>query len=105
MENLLKKLQEEAGLSEEQSAKVMVIIKDFMDKEGFDIDWEKFFKGKFEDFRGQAKSFFDSLSHRAAEYSDKLEDTVEDLAIQAKRTARDLSQKASDFLDDDKKKG
>lgn len=105
MDNLLKKLQEEAGLSEEQSAKVMTIIKDFMDDEGFEIDWEKFFKGKYEDIKDQAKSFFDTLSSKAAEYSDKLEDKVEDLAIQAKRTARDLSQKASDLLDDDKKKG
>jgi len=104
MENLLKRLQEEAGLSEDQAAKVMVIIKDFMDKEGFEIDWEKFFKGKYDDFKGQAKTFFDSLSHRASEYSNKLEDTVEDITIQAKRAARDISLKASEILDDDKKK-
>ncbi len=104
MENLLKKLQEEAGLSEEQAAKALVVVKDFMDKEGFDIDWEKFFKGKYDDFKGQAKSFFDILSDKASKYSDKLEDKVEDLTIQAKRTARDLSQKASELLDDDKKK-
>lgn len=104
MENLLKKLQEEAGLNEEQAAKVMVIIKDFMDKEGFEIDWEKFFKGKYVDLKGQAKTFFESMSHKASKYSNKLEDTVEDITIQAKRAARDISLKASEMLDDEKKK-
>jgi len=104
MENLLKKLQEEAGLSEEQATKALVVIKDFMDKEGFEIDWEKFFKVKYEDLKGQAKSLFDTISAKATEYSAKLEDKVEDITVQAKRTARDLSQKASDYLDDEKKK-
>jgi hypothetical protein len=103
MENLLKRLQDEAGLSDAQAAKVLEVVKDFMDKEGFEIDWDKFFKEKYADFKAQAKSFFDSLSERASQYTNKLEDTVEDLTIQAKRTARDLSQKASELLDDDKK--
>lgn len=104
MENLQKRLQEEAGLTEEQAAKVLAVVTDFMDKEGFDIDWEKFFKGKYHDIKGQAKVLLDVLSEKAEKYSDKLEDKVEDLTIQAKRTARDLSQKASDLLDDSKKK-
>lgn len=104
MENLLKRLQDEAGLTEEQAAKAFTVVKDFMDKEGFDIDWEKFFKEKYKDFKGQAKTFFDVLSDKAGKYSNKLEDKVEDLTIQAKRTARDLSQKASEMLDDTKKK-
>ncbi len=104
MEKLLKRLQDEAGLTEEQAAKAFAVVKDFMDREGFDIDWEKFFKDKYEDFKGQAKHFFDILSDRAEKYSHKLEDKVEDLTVQAKRTARDLSQKASEMLDDEKKK-
>lgn len=104
MENLLKRLQEEAGLTEEQSVNAMKVIKDFMDKEGIEIDWEKFFKEKYSDLRGQAKSLFDTFSKKAREYSDKIEDKVEDITIQAKRTARDVAQKASDILDDNKKK-
>lgn len=103
MEDLLKKLQEEVGLSEDQAVKTMKIFKEFMDKEGLDINWDKFFKGKYEDLKDQAKSLFDVFSKKANEYSNKLEDKVEDLTIQAKRTARDLSQKASEMLDDDKK--
>lgn len=104
MDNLLKRLQEEAGLTEEQSVKALAVIKDYMDKEGFEIDWEKFFKEKYGDLKGQAASFFDTLSKKANEYSNKLEDKMEDITIQAKRTTRDLSQKVSDYLDDEKNK-
>ncbi len=105
MDNLLKRLQEEAGLTEDQAVKALVVVKDYMDKEGFEIDWEKFFKGKYGDLKGQAKSLLEVLSKKANEYSNKLEDKMEDITIQAKRTARDLSQKASEYLDDDHKKG
>lgn len=104
MENLLKRLQDEVGLTEEQAVKTISVVKDFMDKEGLAIDWEKFFKNKYDDLKDQAKSLFDVLSDKAREYTNKIEDTVEDLSVQAKRAARDLSQKASDYLDDDKKK-
>lgn len=104
MENLLERLKNEAGLTDEQSIKAMEIIKEFMDQEGIEIDWEKFFTGKYDSLKGHAKSVFDMLSKKAREYSDAIEDKVEDITIQAKRTARDLSQKASDMLDDTKKK-
>lgn len=104
MDNLLKRLQEEVGLSEEQAAKALTVVKDYMDKEGFEIDWEKYFKEKYGDLKDQAKTFFDVLSKKASEYSVNLEDKVEDITIQAKRTARDLSQKVSEYLDDEKKK-
>lgn len=104
MENLLKKLQDEAGLTEEQAVKTLSIVKDFMDKEDLNIDWEKFFKSKYENLSGQAKSFFDVLSEKASQYSNKLGDKVEDLASQAKHATKDLTQKASDYLDDDNKK-
>ena len=104
MEDLLKKLQEEAGLSKEQSVEAVKIVKEFMDKEGIEIDWNKFFKERYENLRGNTKTLFDTLSDKAQKYSTKLEDKAEDLTIQAKRAVRDLSQKASDYLDDTKKK-
>lgn len=98
MDNLIKKLQDEAGLTEEQALKTLTVLKDYMDKEGLDIDWEKFFKGKYNDFVEKAKSFYENYTQHAEEYSNKLADKVEDIAIQAKRTARDLGQKASHML-------
>lgn len=114
MDNLLKKLQEEAGLSEDQSVKALKVIKEYMDQENIDIDWNKFFKGKFEDFKDQGQSFFKSFMNKAQQYSSKLGDKVEDIASQAKDKAEDLThlakdkaydltQKASDYLDKNKK--
>lgn len=114
MENLLKKLQEEAGLSEDQSVKALKVIKEYMDQEGIDIDWNKFFKGKYDNIKDQGQSFFKNFMNKAHEYSNKIGDKVEDIASQAKdkaqdlsdqakEKAHDLSQKASDYLDKDKK--
>ncbi|MFT3994486.1 MAG: hypothetical protein QM660_09270 [Dysgonomonas sp.] len=99
MENLIKKLQEEAGLSEEQAIKSIAVIKDFMDKEGIDIDWDKFFKGKYEDFVDQVKNIYSNVSKQTQEYSDKIVDKFDDIATKAKKGAHDLSKKATDFFD------
>ena len=103
MDNLIKRLQDEADLTEDQAVKALVVVKDFMDKENLDIDWEKFFKGKYQDFSDKAKSLFDNVSDKTQEYTNKLSDKAEDLATQAKRTARDLSEKASHLFNDDDK--
>ena len=102
MENLIKKLQSEAGLTEEQALKALSVVKQHMDTEGIDIDWEKLFKGKYNEFKDTVKSLFENYSQQAEEYSNKLTDKVEDLATQAKRTAQDLANKASNLLKDDK---
>ncbi|NDW18092.1 YtxH domain-containing protein [Dysgonomonas sp. 216] len=93
MENLVNRLRQEAGLTEEQSLKVIAIIKDFMDKENMDIDWNKFFKGKYQDFIDRANDLFDDVSDQAQEYSEKLTDKVGDLAHQAKEKASHLFNK------------
>jgi len=101
MDNLIKKLQDEVGLSEEEALKTLSVVKEYMDKEGLDIDWEKFFKGKYSDFKDKVKSLYDSYTQHAEDYSYKIADKVEDLATQAKRTARDLTNKASHLLKDE----
>lgn len=98
MENLIKKLEQEVGLTHEQAIKTVSVIKDFMDKEGIDIDWEHFFKGKYNDFLSKVKSLYGSYSEHAEEYSNKIADKVEDIADQAKKTAKDLSDKASNLM-------
>ena len=100
MDNLIKRLQDEAGLTEDQAIKSISIIRDFMNKEGIEIDWSKFVKGKYENFTDKAKATFNDLSQQAREYGNKISDKAEDLATEAKRTARDLAQKAADKLDD-----
>ncbi|MDR2947953.1 MAG: hypothetical protein ACK5KL_08530 [Dysgonomonas sp.] len=93
MENLIKKLQDEAGLTTEQAVKAVSIVKDYMDKEGLDIDWDKFFKGKTEDFLSKARNLFSDVSKQTQSYTDKFVDKVDDIADKARK-------KASDFFDE-----
>lgn len=102
MENLIKRLQDEAGLTQDQAIKALAVVKDYMDKEGLDIDWEKFFKGKGEAFFEKAKGLFASASKQTQSYADKLSDKVDNISDKARKSAHDLSQKAADFFDDKK---
>ncbi len=103
MENLIKKLQDEAGLTEEQALKVLSTLKDYMDKENLKIDWNKFFKGKYEDFSEKFKSLSDKVNESARPYTERISEKVDDVVSKAKKSAHDLSQKAADFFDDSKK--
>lgn len=105
MDNLLKKLQDEVGLTPDQATKSIKVIKDFMDKEGLDIDWDKFFKGKYESFLDKVKNVYGNVSKSADSYTDKLENVADDISDKAKKVAHDLTKKATDFFDgdDDKK--
>ncbi len=98
MVELIKRLQDEAGLTEDQAIKALSIIKDYMDKEGMEINWDKFFNGKSEDFIERAKALFENFSKQSQTYTDKLVDKVDDLADKARKSAHDLSQKAADFF-------
>lgn len=97
---LIKRLQTEVGLTEEEAIKSISIMKDQMDKEGLDIDWEKFFKGKTEDFLARAKVLFSNVSKQTQSYTDKLVDKVDGFADKARKSAHDLSKKAADFFDE-----
>ncbi|NDV94972.1 hypothetical protein D0T84_08585 [Dysgonomonas sp. 521] len=90
MENLIKKLQVEAGLTEDQAIKAVSIVKDYMDKEGLDIDWDKFFKGKSEEFLDKAKGLFADISKNTQSYTDKFVDKVDELADKARKKASDF---------------
>lgn len=93
MENLIKKLQDEAGLTNEQAVKAVSVVKDYMDKEGLDIDWDKFFKGKTDDFLSKARNLFSDVSKQTQSYTDRFVDRVDDIADKARK-------KASDFFDE-----
>jgi gas vesicle protein len=86
MEKLIEKLKEEAQLTQEQAIKAISIMKDYMDKEGMDIDWEKFFKGKSEDFIVKARSLFSTVSKQ----TDNIVDKIDDFADKVKKGAQDL---------------
>lgn len=104
MENLINKLREEADLTEEQAVKVLSIVKDYMDKSDIEIDWNKFFKGKYEDFSSKFQAFTGKVNEKAEPYVHKVAEVVDDLMSKAKKEAHELSQKAAEFFDEDKKK-
>jgi hypothetical protein len=90
MEKLIEKLQEEAQLTQEQAIKAISIMKDYMDKEEMDIDWEKFFKGKSEDFIVKTRSLFSTVSKQTHSYTDNIVDKIDDFAGKVKKGAQDL---------------
>jgi methionyl-tRNA synthetase len=90
MENLIEKLQQEAGLTAEQAIKAVSVVKDYMDKEGLDIDWDKFFKGKSEEFLNMAKGLFSDVSRHTQIYTDKFVDKVDEFADKARKKASDF---------------
>lgn len=103
MEDLVKKLQDEVGLTEDEAIKTLSIIKNYMDDEHLEIDWDKFFKGKYGDFSNKVKSIYENVTSQGKSYTDKFADKVGDLADKARKSAHDLTQKAADILSDDKK--
>lgn len=100
MEDLVKKLQEEVGLTEKQANESIDIIKEFLKKNGAEIDWEKFLKSKIGEIKDKAGHFYTNASEKTQTYTDKLVDTVDDLTAKARKGAHDLTQKAADFFDD-----
>ena len=99
MEDLIKRLQDEAGLTEDQAVKSIGVIKDFMDKEGLKIDWNSFFKGN-DDLSDKAKALYNNMTKQTQSYTEKIVDKVDELASKAKKGAHDISQKAADFFDE-----
>lgn len=101
MENLIQKLQDEVGLTEEQAIETIAVVKEYMDEEGMSIDWNKFFKGKYNEFLKRSESFVNKMSSKMDDLSDKVSDKMEDMGTEAKRTVRDLSKKVYDKLNDE----
>lgn len=103
MENLIKKLQVKAGLSEEQAINTINVVKDYMDEKGIDIDWNKLAKDKFENIKEQTQSFFGNVKDKAQNYKSKLDNKVDDLALKATIKAQEITKKASEYIDEYKK--
>lgn len=80
-------------MTEEQAVKAMQVVVDFMDKEGIDIDWSKYFAGKYENFREQFQDFMEKASKKTREYTNTFSDKAEDLITEAKRKVRDIADK------------
>lgn len=78
MEDLIKELQEKAGLTRDQAIRAIEVVKDYMKNSDAEIDWEKFFKEKLEDLREKVKTT-----------TSKVVDAVDDIADQARNIFRE----------------
>lgn len=103
MDELIKKLRSEAGLTEKQANEALYIIVKYMEEKYPGIKWENAFKEKYSEFREKTDAFIDKLGYQAKEYKDKTKDEVEEIAETTRKKLHDTAQKAADFLDDDKK--
>lgn len=103
MENLINKLRDEADLTEEQAIKVLSIVKDYMDNNDVKIDWNKFFKGKLDEFSLKFQELSNKVNEKAEPYVGKVSEAVDEFVAKAKRSAHDLSMKAADFFEEEKK--
>lgn len=103
MVNLVDRLRDEADLTEEQALKVLSIIKEHMDNNDMKIDWNKFFKGKLDDFTEKIQEISSKVNEKAEPYVDKVSGAVDEFMAKAKKSAHDLSMKAADFFDEEKK--
>lgn len=101
IDELINRLQTEVGLTQDQAIKSISVMKDQMDKDGLHIDWEKFFKGKTDDFVTKTKTLFSNVSKQTQSYTDKLVDKVDNFADKARKSAQDLSQKATGLFDEE----
>lgn len=102
MEALIKKLQEEVDITEDQAIKALTVIKGELEKGNFDIDWNKLLKLKYGEAVGKTKEALDEVSTEAQKLADKLADKADVLADSAREKLRDISLKAADFFDDKK---
>ena len=100
MEELVKRLQEEAGLTQEQAIDAVAVLKNYMDSEEVEVDWDKFFKQKLEDLKEKSTNLYNNASKQTQGLTDKVINKVDELADKARKGAHDISQKAADFFDD-----
>lgn len=104
MENLVERLENEAGLTEAQALYAIAVVKNEMEKEGIDIDWKDFLKGKYQEVIEQTKELSDKFSDQADNLSDKITDTVTDVVDnftnEAKEKAKEFTKKIYDKLND-----
>ncbi len=116
MEKLITKLQNEVGLTYEQAIQTIACVKEYLNENGIEPDWDDFLKKKAKTLSESAKEKLDSFTHKAQDFTekatevigdwaDKAGDKVDDLTEIAKDKIKDARSKAADFIapDDDKK--
>ena len=102
MKNLIQRLQAEAELTEDQALRTIDVFISYLDEEGVKVNWKKLLTEKEDNLSEKAKSFFDScksLVKHTQDYTEKLADKIDDLAVKTKKNTQDFNKKAHDFFE------
>lgn len=125
MDNLVTRLENNAGLTEEQTIDALAVVKDFMDQQNLSIDWKTYLKGKYTkivnrtkkidhapeihvqepvDFSDRVVREVDDISETVGknvdDFSDKITGNVEKMLSDMKEGAKNLTKKMYDKLND-----
>lgn len=100
MENIINKLQNEAGLTKDQAVKAISVFKDYLDGEGLDVAWNKLSKEKQENVVQQVKGFYNNVSEQTQNYTDKITDKFDSFAVKAKKGVENLGKMATELFEE-----
>jgi len=111
MESLVKKLQTEANITEEQATQVLKTIRSYMKENDIQIDWSDFMESKAKKLSDSTKKFLNDflmkaqgVGDRLDQWADKTQDKLDDLSDKTKNKLDDLGEKAKEtFQGTDKK--
>lgn len=105
MDSLVKRLENEVGLTSEQATKVIRCIRSYMKDNDIQPDWDEFLEAKAKKLSGSAQIFIDellgktkSVTDQLDEWADKAQDKLDDLSDEAQKKWDDVRHKAADFI-------
>lgn len=112
MEKLVTKLQNEVGLTYEQAIHTIACVKEYLQENGFEPEWDDFLKNKaktlsdsarekLDVFTRRAQDVTEKVTERVGDWADKAGDKVEDFTDKAKEKIKDARHKAADFISPD----
>ncbi len=95
MGSLVSKLQNEAGLTEEQAKKAMSCVRSYMIENDL-VDWDDFFEAKTREISSKAQKAWTELTGKSENWSDK----IEEWSDKANKMIKDARNKTADFIAD-----
>ncbi|MCL1942506.1 MAG: hypothetical protein FWF54_03030 [Candidatus Azobacteroides sp.] len=106
MDTLVTKLRNEVGLTYEQAIHSITCVKEYLQENGPEPDWDAFLCHKAKTFSDSAKEKLDLLTRKAQDITEKMIETMDDWADKtgAKEKIKDARYKAADFISPDENK-
>ncbi len=101
---LIKKLQNEVGLTYEQARQTVGCVRDYIVENQGSPDWDTFLKNKVVGYTEKAKEVKQSVTEKVSDLKDKAINALDDLSDKTQDKINDLRSKAADFIAPDQDK-